>query len=81
MHDQAKKDLSFHRLKRAEELISEAETMYNANSYKGANNRAYYAVFSLMRAVLALDGEDFKKHSGVIQYFQKNYIKTGVFEK
>lgn len=34
-----------------------------------------------MRAVLALDGEDFKRHSGVIQYFQKNYIKSGIFDK
>lgn len=81
MLDQARKDLSAHRLSRAEELISEAETLFAAKRYKGANNRAYYAVFSSMRAVLALDGEDFKKHSGVIQYFQKNYIKAGIFEK
>lgn len=81
MLDQARKDLSAHRLKRAEELISEAETLFDAKGYKSANNRAYYAIFSAMRAVLALDGEDFKKHSGVIQYFQKNYIKTGIFEK
>ena len=81
MLDQTRKDLSTHRLKRAEELINEAETLFDAKGYKGANNRAYYAVFSAMRAVLALDGEDFKRHSGVIQYFQKNYIKTGIIEK
>lgn len=81
MLDQVRKDLSAHRFKRAEELINEAETLFDAKGYKGANNRAYYAVFSAMRAVLALDGEDFKRHSGVIQYFQKNYIKTGIFEK
>lgn len=34
-----------------------------------------------MRAVLALDGMDFKKHSGVIQYFQRKYIKSGTFDK
>lgn len=71
MLEQARKDLSTHRLKRAEELINEAETLFDAKGYKGANNRAYYAVFSAMRAVLALDGEDFKRHSGAIQYFQK----------
>ena len=81
MLDQARTGLSAHRFKRAEELINEAETLFDAKGYKGANNRAYYAVFSAMRAVLALDGEDFKRHSGVIQYFQKNYIKTGIFEK
>ena len=29
-----------------------------------------------MRAVLALDGVDFKKHSAVIAYFVKNYLKS-----
>lgn len=81
MPNQIKKDLSAHRIRRAEELIEEAETLFAADRYKGANNRAYYSVFSSMRAVLALDGEDYKRHSGVIQYFQKNYIKTGEFDK
>ena len=74
-------DLSRYRLQRAKELISDAESLFDRESYKSSNNRAYYAVFSSMRAVLALDGEDFKKHSGVIQYFQRTYIKTGVFDK
>ena len=33
-----------------------------------------------MRAVLALDGIDSKKHSGIISAFRQNYIKTGEFE-
>ena len=48
--------------------------------YKAAANRSYYAAFSAMRAVLALDGLDFRKHSGVIAAFRKSYIKTGVFD-
>ncbi len=39
----------------------------------------YYAIFSAMRAVLALESVDFKKHSAVIAYFRHNYIKTDVF--
>ena len=34
-----------------------------------------------MRAVLALDEVDFKKHSGVIAYFRENYIKTKIFDR
>lgn len=34
-----------------------------------------------MRAVLALEGIDSKKHSGVISEFNRLYIKTGVFDK
>lgn len=31
--------------------------------------------------ILALDKVDFSKHTGVIAYFQKEYIKTGKFDK
>ncbi len=44
-------------------------------------NRAYYAVFYAIRAVLALDEIDMKHHSGVIAEFRKRYIKTGIFPK
>lgn len=33
-----------------------------------------------MRSILALDGVDFSKYAGVIAYFRKTYIKTGVFD-
>ena len=81
MHKDPSRELSEYRINRAFELIADAENLFAAGSYKSANNRAYYAIFHAMRAVLALDNEDFKKHSGVIQYFQKNYIKTEKFDK
>ena len=34
-----------------------------------------------MRSVLAFDGFDSKKHSGIIAEFQRLYIKNGVFDK
>ena len=30
---------------------------------------------------MARDEVDFSKHAGVISYFQREYIKTGIFEK
>lgn len=81
MHNSPSENLSKYRIDRADELIVDAEELFNNDSYKSSNNRAYYAIFYAMRAVLALDEQDFKKHSGVIQYFQREYIKTGIFEK
>lgn len=81
MHKNPSRELSEYRINRAFELVADAENLFATGSYKSANNRAYYAIFHAMRAVLALDNEDFKKHSGVIQYFQKNYIKTEKFDK
>lgn len=49
--------------------------------YASANNRAYYCIFHAMRAVLALDGEDYKKHSAVIARFTLNYLKTDILSR
>ena len=51
-----------------------------SGNYKSAANRSYYAVFHAMRAVLAYDEIDMKKHSGVIAEFRRLYVKTGVFD-
>ena len=50
------------------------------DSFKGSINRSYYAIFTAVRALLAEEEVDFKKHSAVIGYFRKNYIKTKIFE-
>lgn len=46
-----------------------------------ANNRAYYAIFYSIRAVLALEEVDFKRHKDVIAYFNQNYVKSEIFPK
>ncbi len=70
-----------HRLEQAKENLEEAELLYNANKYKGANNRAYYAIFHAIKAVLALEPIDFKRHKDVIGYFNKNYVATEIFPR
>ncbi len=71
--------LSKYRLERAKEFLSSARKNLEIEEYKTANNRAYYSIFHAMRAVLALDEVDFKKHSGVISYFREHYVKTRIF--
>ena len=78
MQEEDKCALSAVRLEHAQECLASAGKLVNANDYKGAANRAYYAVFHAMRAVLALDGIDMKKHSGVMSEFRRLYIKTGI---
>lgn len=71
--------LSELRLSQAKQCLVSAEALLQINDERGAVNRAYYAVFHAIRSVLILEGMDFAKHSGVISYFRKEYIKTGVF--
>ena len=79
-HNQAM-ELSKHRLERANKTYAEAYENLENTRYLVANNRAYYAIFYAMRAILALDGVDYKKHSGVIAHFRENYIKTKHLDK
>lgn len=70
-----------YRLKDAAEKLESAALLLKAEKYKDSIGRSYYAIFSSMRAVLAIDRIDFSKHAGVIAYFQKEYIKTEIFDK
>ena len=73
-------DLMKYRMKMAKERLESAKLLLDNGQFKDSIGRSYYAMFTSVRAILALDGQDFSKHAGVISYFQKNYIKTGVFD-
>lgn len=79
MLNQERINLAKQRMEKSEEMLTDAEKLLESESYKSCNNRAYYSIFHAIRAVLALDGVEFKRHSGNIQYFQREYIKTGIF--
>lgn len=81
MLSEEKINLSRTRLEIAKERIAFAEQILNLGDYKTVANRSYYAVFAAMRAVLALDGFDSKKHSGIIAEFRKCYLKTNILPK
>ena len=74
-------DLIKYRLSSAKEKLSSARVLLEAGLYKDSVGRSYYAIFSAIRAVLAVRQVDFSKHAGVIAYFQKEFIKTEVFDK
>ncbi len=65
----------------AKERLNYADEILKIGDFKTVANRSYYAVFSAMRAVLALDGFDSKKHSGIIAEFRRLYLKTEIMPK
>ena len=69
-----------YRLDNVKEKLESAKLLLDAGKYRDSIGRSYYAIFTAVRAVLANDKVDFSKHSGVIAYFQKEYIKTGIFD-
>lgn len=81
MDSNARMDLCRYRMEKSLAFLDAAKTTMGLQLYDTAANRSYYAIFHAVRALLALEGKDFKKHSGVISCFQRDYIKTGIFEK
>ena len=69
-----KVDLSRYRFQKAEEMLASAKRDMEARDYASA-------IFHAMRAVLALDGEDFRKHSAVIARFTLNYLKPEILPR
>ncbi len=61
--------------------MESAELLFEAGMYRPSNNRAYYACFHAIDAVLALEPIAFKKHKDTLAYFNKNYIHTELFPK
>lgn len=52
-----------------------------AEEYKGANNRAYYAIFHAINAIHALSEKSYKRHKDAIANFNKDYVKNEIFPR
>lgn len=74
-------DLSKYRFQQAEDEFDTAKLLLDNGKYKASVNRSYYAIFHALRAVTALDGFDSSKHSGIISFFNKNYVKEEIFDR
>lgn len=75
------RELAEYRIQRAEEMLLAAEDNLRIGQYKTSLNRSYYAVFHAMRALNILKGFDSSKHSGVIVFFNKEYLKTELLDR
>lgn len=80
-YDESAVELSKYRLETAEDTYRMAELCFENKGYRDAVNRSYYAAFYALRAVLALEGVDFKRHKDVVAYFNQHYVATGKFER
>lgn len=74
-------DLSEYRYETAIDDLDTAKVLLRDRKFKASVNRSYYAIFHILRSVTALDQFDSSKHSGVIAFFNRTYVKEGIFEK
>ena len=76
-----RRDLVLYRLETAKNDLKSARALFAMEDYRGANNRAYYAIFHAINAVHAINGKAYKRHKDAVANFNKDYVKTSVFPK
>jgi uncharacterized protein (UPF0332 family) len=69
------------RIQQAQQALLEAKVLFRENLLLGTVNRSYYALFYSVQALVILQGETISKHSGVIAFFDRVYVKPGIFPK
>ena len=74
-------DLCLYRIDISKQDLKSAKLLFDNNDYRGANNRAYYAIFHAINAVHSLDKHSYKRHRDAISNFNKQYVKTEVFDR
>jgi uncharacterized protein (UPF0332 family) len=73
-----RKELVLYRMKQAYEAIDEAEyLLLGGKSARSIINRAYYSMFYAVLALLIFEPYASSKHTGVLAYFNKRFIKEG----
>lgn len=74
-------ELARHRLGKARQCAATARNILFDGDYEASIDRSCFAIFHGMRAVLILDGLDFKEGPAVTENFTEHYVTTGVFDE
>ncbi len=74
-------DLVRYRIETAKSDLKSADILVKEGEYRGANNRAYYAIYHAISAIHALDGKSYKRHKDTLANFNKDYVKTEIFSR
>jgi uncharacterized protein (UPF0332 family) len=80
--DEKKKLLALHRLQQAKESLEEARYLFEGGkSLRSVVNRIYYGMFYAVLALLIYEPYSSSKHSSVLSYYNKRFVKGGVFSE
>ena len=75
------KTLSLYRLSLSKETLENAKLCLDNHFYRDCINRSYYVAFYAVKAILAIDCIDFKRHKDAVAYFNKTYVATDIFPR
>ena len=80
--EEEKRQLALYRIQQAEESLDEARYLLAGDkSPRSVINRTYYSMFYSILALLIFEPYSSSKHSGVLSYFNRHFIKSGIISK
>jgi hypothetical protein len=80
--DEKRKTLAEYRLRQAKESLEEARYLFSGEkSLRSVANRIYYGMFYAVLALMIYESYTSSKHSGVLAYFNKRFVKGGIFSE
>ena len=68
-------------MEKAKRSLSASEILMESDNYDFAISRAYYAMFYCAEAMLLSKDMRFSKHSAVISFFGREFIKSGLLSE
>lgn len=74
-------DYAKYRLGKAKEDFEAAKMLLDKNHFAQSLNRSYYSIFHAARVLAAIDKFKTKTHSGMIAYFNREYIHSGKLDR
>jgi len=75
------RELVKYRMEQADDAVLEAEALLGQGLLRGCVNRAYYAMFYAVLALLATKELGTSKHSAAISLFDREFIRDGSLSK
>lgn len=81
MSDRQLSQLIALRVQQAQQALRSAAILLDSNDIQGSVNRSYYAMFYVLSALLETRQLATSKHSGAIGLFDREFVKTGDFDK
>ena len=81
MKEEQVTELILYRLGQAKETLREGDVLAQEGLWHGVVNRAYYAMFYATLALTVYRSQSISKHTGVISFFDKEFVLTGVFPR
>ncbi len=75
-------ELSKYRLQQSRDCIDEAlHLLEGGKNPRSVMNRIYYSMFYAVLALIVFEEYSSSKHSGVISFFNRKFVKNNVFPK